>query len=383
MNNIVQIMFSLIAYEVFGKEIPIETRKQITPDVLQSLYELSKKHDLAHLIFDALYKNGFNFSGDDFYNKFQTEQITAIYRYQQQNFELNRVRALFEENLIPFLPLKGAIIKDYYPEPWMRTSCDVDILVKEQDLEKAKAALIDKLNYEYKITSEHDIEFFSQSGMHLELHYKLSESDLISAEEIWDTAILKETTQQEYLMTGEYFVLYHLFHMFKHFVNGGCGVKPFVDLYILKTKFHYDPDKLLSMCKKYKLDVFYEKMLMLMNVWFENAEYEQKLYDLEIYILTGGVYGNKVNRIAVKQNENGGKIGLIFSRLFPPTEYLQKLFKKSEIKKWQYPYFAFKRMLRMLDKEKYNKISNELSVNNSVTKSEAEKVTDILEYIGL
>ena len=120
-----------------------------------------------------------------------------------------------------------------------------------------------------------------------------------------------------------------------------------------------------------------------MSAWFESTAYEPKLYDLETYVLTGGVYGNTVNRMAVKQNKKGGKIGLLLSRLFPSTDYLQKLFKKSKIKKWQYPFFAFRRMLRVLDKEKYTDISNELSVNNSISKSEADKISGILDYIGL
>ncbi|MBO4954226.1 MAG: nucleotidyltransferase family protein, partial [Clostridia bacterium] len=36
---------------------------------------------------------------------------------------------------IDFMPLKGAVIRQYYPEPWMRTSCDIDIHVKKDRLE--------------------------------------------------------------------------------------------------------------------------------------------------------------------------------------------------------------------------------------------------------
>ena len=45
---------------------------------------------------------------------------------QKTSFKIKKVQ-------IPFLPLKGSVIRQYYPEPWMRTSCDIDILV---DFEK-------------------------------------------------------------------------------------------------------------------------------------------------------------------------------------------------------------------------------------------------------
>lgn len=65
------------------------------------------------------------------------------------NHEYNRICDALESVEISFLPLKGSVLRQYYPEPWMRTSCDIDILVHENDLEKTTEYLVRDLGYIY------------------------------------------------------------------------------------------------------------------------------------------------------------------------------------------------------------------------------------------
>ena len=44
---------------------------------------------------------------------------------------------------------------------------------------------------------------------------------------------LCENSKFRYEMTDEFFYFYHIAHMAKHFENGGCGIRPFVDLVVL------------------------------------------------------------------------------------------------------------------------------------------------------
>lgn len=56
MEKIIPAMMDLIAYEVCGKELD-KSQYTLTDDELAKLYKLSKSHDLAHLVGDALIKN--------------------------------------------------------------------------------------------------------------------------------------------------------------------------------------------------------------------------------------------------------------------------------------------------------------------------------------
>ncbi len=120
MEKIIRAMMDLIASEVCGKEID-KSQQTLTDEELAKLYKLSKSHDLAHLVGDALIKNDL-IGNDEIKAKYQKQVMIAIYRYEKINYELNRLRSALNEAQIPFIPLKGSVLRQYYPEPWMRTS---------------------------------------------------------------------------------------------------------------------------------------------------------------------------------------------------------------------------------------------------------------------
>ena len=175
MDNLIQAMMHLIRYEIMQEPLPREIREGLSGDALKQLYQLSKAHDLAHLVGSALDENRLLLQESIVSEKFRKQTMMAIYRYQQLQYELNQICQTFEEAKIPFIPLKGSVLRQYYPQPWMRTSCDVDILVHESDLEKASGELVERLSYKQEGKGSHDIAFDTPTGMHIELHYDLIE----------------------------------------------------------------------------------------------------------------------------------------------------------------------------------------------------------------
>lgn len=101
-----------------------------------------------------------------------------MYRYKTINCELEQIGKTLEKANIPFILLKGSVIRKYYPESWMRTSCDIDILVNELDLNSAIRLLCDSLRYTSGEKTSHDIKMYSESVLYLELHYSIIESDI-------------------------------------------------------------------------------------------------------------------------------------------------------------------------------------------------------------
>ena len=73
MKGTVEIMFSLIRYELTGKAPTIPSS-----DKLDGLYNLSKKHDLAHIVGDALLKNSVNLT-EELSQKFNKQIMTALF----------------------------------------------------------------------------------------------------------------------------------------------------------------------------------------------------------------------------------------------------------------------------------------------------------------
>lgn len=131
-----------------------------------------------------------------------------MYRCENINYELGQIKQTFNEAKIPFIPLKGSVIRKFYPEPWMRTSCDIDILVKEVGVDKASKVLAERLQYKISEKGQHDISLFSPSGIHVELHFKLMDIEFkqVSAlNDIWGSDEIESVSEYEYCMSNELF----------------------------------------------------------------------------------------------------------------------------------------------------------------------------------
>ena len=111
-----------------------------------ALYALAKRHDVAHLLAIAL--QGKLLPGD-VSASLRRQYMGAVFRTEQLLAEQAAITAALEEAGLVFLPLKGAVLRALYPEPYLRTSCDIDVLVHECDLAAVKGVLIDKLDYMY------------------------------------------------------------------------------------------------------------------------------------------------------------------------------------------------------------------------------------------
>ena len=397
MESVIQTMINCIADEACG-----QGEKVVLPEVsarfLAEIYQLSKAHDVAHLVGDALNKSGVfeNLPADLDENeraaiakvkeKFDEQIFTAVYRYETINYELEQICKTLEEAKIPFIPLKGSVIRKYYPEPWMRTSCDIDILVKEKDADNAAEYLQTQLQYGVDRKGQHDVSMFTASNVHVELHFKLLDSDFKQVKDlidVWSGDEISLLSDSEYQMSKELFLLYHIYHMAKHFVHGGCGIKPFIDLWIIKNKVGFDEEKAQKMLQESGLLAFFERSTDLVNVWFEGKEHSEITQEMEDYILQGGVYGTLKQNLAMSQNKKGGKFRHLMSRIFLSYKDIAVYYPSLKKCPILFPFYQVRRWCRILFCGGRKAAMNEIKVNKNITKEEQERAKKLLEDLNL
>lgn len=382
MENLIRAMMDLIASEVCGKTID-ESRYSFTDEELTRLYKLSKAHDLAHLVGDALIKNDL-IKNDEIKAKFQKQMMLAVYRYEKINYELNRLRKTLNEAQIPFIPLKGSVIRQYYPEPWMRTSCDIDILVHDYHVDHAAQIIVDKLGYIYEKKCYHDISLRSDGGVHLELHHSIKESkaniDALLAE-CWNYATPSDG--HEYCFTNEFFIFHQLAHASYHFLGGGCGVRPFLDLYLLEERLSFDRVALDEMLSRTGIKKFYEAASRLADTWFGDGEHDDVTRRMEQFVLVGGVYGNTENSMAVGQQTEKGRLGYILHRVWIPYEMLCTLYPRLRGRRYLQPFYEVKRWFRVFDPEARRRKSRDLSAIKTLSDEKKQDVSRMLDELGL
>lgn len=386
-RNINRILFCLIRYEMCGEQIGKDTVSELTPETLARLYALAKAHDAEHLVASALTKLGV-LGTDELSQRIAKQQMIAIFRCERLCYELSELCRTLEEAGIPFMPLKGSVIRPLYPEAWMRTSCDIDVLVHKSDLEAACAALVEGLGYKREGMGSHDVSLYSESGVHIELHYELVEEGVANSarlilENVWSYAQLKEGASAQHEMSAEMLYFYHVAHMAKHFQHGGCGIKPFIDTYVLDANISCDAEKLSELLESGGLRVFDTRARELCDVWMRGEEHTPLTLEMESFVLSGGVYGTMSNRVSVEQTRRGGKLKYALSRIFLKYDSIKYAYPILQKHKWLLPVMEVRRWGRLIFCGGFKRSVTELKVNNDLSREKAAEMQSFFEDIGL
>ncbi len=356
--------------------------KQCTPDILRELYGLSKRHDMVHFIAEVLDKLGVLGENTPEWKAFSACRQMAVYRYEQIRYECERLYQAFEDAKIFYIPLKGAVIRALYPEPWLRTSCDVDILVEESDLDTA-TAVCEGLEYVEQGKGYHDISLLSPGKVHLELHFSICENkkDLDRVlKRVWDHVQPASDVGYRYALTPEFLVFHNVAHATYHFLEGGCGLRPVLDLWLLRHKTDFDEAQVRALCEEAKIGKFYDGLVRLAEVWFSGVAHDELTLEMENYIIDGGVYGSMENKLSVKTRK-GGKIGYFFTIAFLPYENMKVLYPVLGKHKWLLPFCWVRRWFRFL----FGGISpaGKRAIKTKVSKDEVRKATQLLDRLDL
>ena len=382
-------LFALLRTAVCGAPLPDFGGEPLPEELVRQIWALDKRHDMAHLAGEVLLREQLLPPDSPEAAGFERQRTTAVFRYAQLNAELERICAVLERAEIPHLPLKGSVLRRLYPEPWMRTSCDIDVLVRREQLEAAADALVAQLSYRKEALSSHDLPLFSPGGVHLELHYDLIEERMDERAAgalltVWESASLQAGCRYRYEMSDEMFYFYHIAHMAKHFQNGGCGIRPLLDLWILDNRVTpRNPAARDALLEQGGLLPFATAARQLSHVWFDGAQPDDLTRQMEQFILFGGVYGTEQNRITVQHDRKGGKLRYILSRIFMPYDSLVFLYPVLRKHKWLLPVCEVRRWLRLLQPARAKRTMRELHTSQHIDRQQVESTAAMMRRLGL
>lgn len=386
MKTITDTLFSILRNALFDEVLAEETKVQAS-DNAEILFKISKKHDLAHLAAYAFEKNGIEIQDETLKNKFKRSHFVSVIRYERIVYDFNKIVEVLEEEKIDFVPLKGSVIRELYPEPWMRSSCDIDILVKEEDLDRAVNVLCEKASFSCDNKRDfHDVSLFSEGGTHLELHFNIMENmkqmdNVLS--KVWQYAKPSAEGSSMYKLQTEFLIFHILAHMSYHVINGGSGIRSFVDLYLLEKKAEYDDEVLREICNEGGLSAFKTKSEQLSSVWMENKEHNDETKMYENFILGGGVYGSLEAASAIKHVTMGSKGKYIMSRVFQPYNILKEKYPVLRKHKWLTPAFQVRRWFSIMTSDKKKLAPEIFKAGSSVSKEKTAQNLAFLKSVGL
>ena len=377
-----QELIDIIRFEIRG--IPLPDGFTVSDE--DSLIKLAKEHDLSHLVFDALEKN--NIKCDS--KSAMQQYYASIWRAEQMTHELDSMTKLFEANEIDFIPLKGSVIRPLYPEPWMRTSADIDILFRDEDADNVSDLLIRALGYvkDEGETSFHHLSFrVPSSGVHVEIHrmlfsdFQIGQNVLNQIPLVWEH-VSPRTGYNHYLqMSDSFFYFYHIAHMIKHISsNGGCPIRSLIDLWILNNLPDRNEVQRKEILERANILTFAKMMSAMAKAWLEGGETPSN--ELEQFILTGQMYGNLKDVISFSVDENGLS-KYVIKRVFLPYDTIKYAFPVLQRHRWLTPFFQVVRWTKVLKKEYRKKLVCRIRSLLQIDHEEVDQIDQVKQILGL
>lgn len=369
-----------VLYPVLRSGMGLEQKNApLSQEACRTLFALGQQQAILPVIYRGLQKQGVP---REWLEEQKQAQSACLYRYVLLDDALKKIGAALDKAGIPWLPLKGAVIRDLYPEAWMRTSTDVDVLVHPEDLERAIQALEAETDFRAGDRDYHDVAMNSPNVL-LELHFSLLENserlDPLLAR-VWDFAA--PTAQGcRWEMAPEYLLFHVLAHMSYHLLSGGLGIRFFLDLWLLEHRTVFDREKLRLLCEEAGLLPFYETALHLTKVWLEGAEHTAQSAALEHYVLEGGVFDSGRYTGAVRQWSKRGLLYLL-SRLFVSRGVLEDMYPSLKRHPWLLPFFQIRRWFRLLDREKRHSAVGDLAAARAVGSEDIAAYDRLLTDLG-
>lgn len=352
------------------------------------LYKAGKRHFLTALVGTTLKGAGV---------KLPDEWEQAISKAVRKNilFDIERAKlfAFMEQKGIWYLPLKGIILKDYYPAVGMRQMSDNDILFDYSFCDEVRKYMESQ---GYKAVSvglgNHDV-YEKEPVYNFELHRALYGAMHQNNWEdyyrdIKERLILDEASSYGYHFTDEDFYVYITCHAYKHYAGSGTGLRTLLDFYVyLKAKeptmdFAYIEKE----CEVLGITAFEQQSRSLCKKVFNAAaingteDLEQRLsaeeMDMLSYYLSSGAYGfverGLENNVKTFQKKIGSdsKLRYMLNRVFPGMDKYRLYFPFFYKHKWLLPVGWFYRLVRpAFDKKRRKKLQQELKILRKYKKS--------------
>lgn len=230
---------------------------------------------------------------------------------------------------VRFMPLKGYLLRRYYPKVSMRQMGDIDIYYDESN-RNIVADIMSENGYLNVSSSDNSDDYKKDNTLIFEFHRSLfyDEADFNPVfDHLWEHAVPDRENPMMYIMGVDDLYIHSVCHMYKHFTYGGCGIRFLADIYLMlrEEKDSLDWEFIRAKMAEYGISEFEKTCRELAVAIFDGRELDREQSDLLNMFLDFGIFGNEKNKVGFRFKEfaNGEEINAqmrrkyLFARLFP------------------------------------------------------------------
>ena len=208
-----------IDFELF---YPIATKNRIANIMFYGLKNIKKENQPSKELYLKLYNECMMYGVKTFH---QDNSFKAIAKeYKNQNIELTVV--------------KGQVLKSLYLKEDMRVMGDIDFIVPRHEYVKAREILVDKFNYHIEHEDKDELCALNAQKVCVELHQHLA-TELSNNQKYFDKTYESHKVAKDdyFVLDTDYHFIYMMDHIYKHFVDGGLGLKYILDFALFVKKY--------------------------------------------------------------------------------------------------------------------------------------------------
>lgn len=368
----------------------VSAREEILADAdLKQLLIMARKHSVASMVCMALEKTAVFANADEAARK---QWLEAKNKAVRKNMLLDAERKTILHELeiqgIWYMPLKGSILKDWYPKPGMREMADNDILFDPAGRKQVreifqnrgyKTVSFGKINHdEYEKPPIYNFE------MHISLFHGMYKEFTKQYENVKERLLPVDGTAYQFAFTPEDFYVFALAHAHKHYSHSGTGVRTLADIYVMERHLGdiMDRDEVEQKLTQLGIAEYEQHSRVLAEKLFsavrplaeiELTEDEKEMLLYYCDATTYGTVGNSVNNRLHELQEGSEDITLWTKlkycgvRLFPGREFCKYAYPFVYKHPWTMPFFW---VWRIVDKgiTHRRKVKQELKALKAVSR---------------
>lgn len=375
-----QVLLQIIRNYIRNENTPINN-ENINQD---RLYKMADLHSVTMFL-----QTWANYNGtQDLKEKVNMDFNKQIVKDTNQAIEFENLLQKLEQEQVKTLIFKGFLMKNLYPQSYMRKMCDIDILVEKQHMKRAEKA-IKELEFEELDSREKHKCFIKHILIIIELHRKMLNPGDIGYQyfdNILEKAIQYKDYKNIYQMNLEDSYIFCIVHLIEHFKIFGISIRDVLDVYLFNKKNHdiMDHKKINKVLEELGITEFEKQIREIAYKWFDvNEEFKQEnLSDVEKYIISGPSHNKGVIYSSI-ENENDKNV--VFRLFFPKLKVMQNQYNILQKAPILLPIMWIYRLVKgMFEKsftwkERFTKID----VAKNIKQEEIEEVKEIYKKLGI
>ena len=137
------------------------------------------------------------------------------------------------------------------------------------------------------------------------------------------------------------FFIHVLCHLYKHFTFGGCGLRQYLDIYVMIKKLGLDFEYIRSELESFGMSGFLETTLTLNRFFFDGEKPSEETVEIADFVLNNTTFGSADIRLVLDYDKGHGEKRSLWGNIMYFADRWQLKYSQMKLRYRFLKYFPF------------------------------------------